>query len=201
MAQLNFNAIGHLFQEGLCNVHAAYETALASLTDRLSVIEDQYINDLAAVRDGADPYIRDDDGTELYTYEQAYEINLSNAETARRVGQIAFIVILHHFWERQCNRWMGTTDYKADAAYEFLKARGLTVDRAALEILRKACNTVKHDSQTLHKTNPELFYPAAGSRKTPNYEETLIVDDAFLDSLFDAVRNSGPNISSTAKLW
>lgn len=199
MVAFNFNADGYVFETGLKNIRAAYDASLASLNDLIAQVEHRHLLQEMAVATGADPYVREDDGTPLHHYGQVYELELDDAHDSLRTAQTAFIVILHHFWERQCDKWMESDkNYDAKRAYSYLEARGLTIDRAELEILRKASNTIKHNSDQLYKSNRELFDFMAGKRPQPNYEATLKVTDAFIDRLFTAVRNSGPTIHSPA---
>lgn len=173
MARLKFNVAGYVFEMGLDQLRRAYDKTMAALEDERRRLELDFCDFRAAEAAGEAASVDyDASGEPLYRREQLHEMLLENAEAALHIGRNAYVVALHHHWEKRCKAWMEEEHYRYGEAYRCLKKHGLSVDNRGLETLRKACNAIKHGGA-----------------------ERRIGADA-VDAMFNAVRSSG--ITSTS---
>jgi hypothetical protein len=163
-----FNMDGYIFEQELDDIRRAYEATIAALEKQHSDLEGnslEFQRALAAGETEAAEY--DEHGEKLYDYEDLHEMRIKAAVATIIIARQAYVVILHHYWEKCCNAWMQTgEDYKWEKACDCLDSHGLLVDRDGLEKLRKACNTIKHN-------NPLQLRPCD------------------VDRMFEAVKTSG----------
>lgn len=193
---------GWLFQAKLEDLRYAYVAARkASDTDR-SRLEQEWEAFEAEIDAGkASLYEKDEYGQTVVDYgDQFSDIN-ARIESALSLVRQAFVISLHHFWEREINRFMRTRHYDAEKAYEALEAENLPVQRAELERLRLACNVSKHSegksAAVLFASNPEMF-KLDTAHDRPSYDNLLVADED-VERFFTAVRKSGFRRQETIK--
>jgi hypothetical protein len=168
MARLPFNMRGYIFQKGLSDIRRAYDTTIIALESNRAKLANDLSDFQRAVSDGeTDAWEYDENGEGLYSRESMQELLIEDATSTITIAREAYVVILHHYWEKQCKELMQAKQYKACKAYNHLLADGFAIDRSNLEKLRSACNEIKHGNQP------------------PN----LCAHD--VDQMFEAVRISG----------
>ncbi len=173
MATLPFNLCGYIFQKGLGDIRRAYDaTIMAPESNRAKLASD--LSDLErAVSAGETSAWENDEYDEpLYSRERLHELLIEDATSAITVAREAYVVILHHYWEKRCKEWMRVSDYKYSQAYQNLRSYGLAIDQSNLETLRTTCNAIKHENQRLNICAHEV------------------------DQMFEAVKVSGIQIDS-----
>jgi hypothetical protein len=168
MARLLFNARGYIFQKGLSDIRRAYDTTIIALESNRAKLANDLSDFQRALSVGkTDAWEYDEDGEALYSREGMHELLIDDATSTINIAREAYVVILHHYWEKQCKELMQERQYKACEAYNYLQAYGLAIDQSNLETLRLTCNKIKHGDQP------------------PN----LCAHD--VDQMFEAVRISG----------
>ncbi len=172
MARLHFNVAGYTFETGLDQLRRAYDKTTAALEEERCRLEIDLQNVRAAGEAEAMEY--DASGEPLYRREQLHEMLLEDAAAALCIARSVYVVALHHYWEKCCKSWMEARDYDYEEAYRRLRRHGLSVDSHGLEVLRKACNRIKHRDFELR------------------------IEADAVDAMFDAVRSSGITSASTA---
>ncbi|MFF0948338.1 hypothetical protein ACFYE9_11890 [Rhizobium leguminosarum] len=200
---LQMNTVrGWLFQAKLDDLRHAYAAARSSCDHDRARLEQQWAAFQAQVDVGtAVLYEEDEDGQIIYDYSEHFGDTNAEIESALSLVRQAFVISLHHLWEREINKFMKTKKYEPKEAYHALEAVGLIVQRDELERLRLACNVAKHSegrsADELFATNPEMFKLDDAYDK-PAYDN-LIVTDADLESFFASVVKSGFQRQSTFK--
>lgn len=171
MTRLPINIVGYIFQKGLDDIRRAYDTTITVLEEnRAKRASDLSDFERALSAGEMDAWEYDEDGEELYRRESLYQLLIEEALSEIAVAREAYVVILHHYWEKRCKEWMQLKkrqNYIACEAYEHLQALGLAVDQLSLETLRLTCNEIKHGNEA------------------PN----LSAND--VDRMFEAVKTSG----------
>ena len=152
MARLPFNMRGYIFQKGLSDIRRAYEATIIALESNRAKLANDLSDFERAVSAGeTDACEYDEDGEILYSHERMHELLIEDATSTITVARDAYVVILHHYWEKQCKEWMQlkkkSDKYILCNAYKHLQARGLVVDQSNLETLRITCNEIKHGNQ------------------------------------------------------
>lgn len=173
MARIYFDVNSYEFKKGLESIRDAYGATVAELDRRYLLVIGEGERYRREVEAGLKPDAEWDDDRVLYTYADLYKHQEEEAAAALPIAMQAYVVILHHYWEKWCKRTLCQKQYKAQEAYASLQASGSTVDVDGLENLRKAANAIKHD-----------------------HELTTPLDDAMMRRLFEAVRASGPDVGS-----
>lgn len=173
MARLLFNLWGYLFQKKLSDIRSAYDATIMALESNRSKRASDLSDFERAVSAGeTDAWEYDEHGEALYSREKMHEFLIEEATSTITVARKAYVVILHHYWETQCNEWMQVKDYKFCKAYKDLRSHGLAIKDSKLEDLRKKCNVIKHENKPL----------------------SLSAHD--VDQMFEAVKISGIQIDS-----
>jgi len=148
MARLPFNLCGYIFQKELNDIHRAYDATIMALeSNRAKLASDLSDFERAVAAGETDAWEYDEHGEALYSRERMHELLIEDATSTITVAREAYVVILHHYWEKRCKEWMQLKQYKACKAYEHLQGHGLAVDRCNLETLRATCNEIKHGNQ------------------------------------------------------
>lgn len=188
-----------LFGSKIDDLAKAYAAARKASDDERVSLEARWKTFQADVVAGkAEMVEEDEDGRLVYDHGEHFGELDSEVETALSLVRQAFVISLHHLWEREINSYMKTKHYDQEAAFAALAAEGLNVEVAELDRLQLACNVAKHSSGNsatkLFQKHPALF--KIDSVFTEPEYANLIVTDADLDSFFDAVRKSGFQPSS-----
>ncbi len=148
MARLPFNIRGYMFQKELSDIRRAYDATIMALESNRTKLASELLDFQRAVTVGeASEWEHDENGEVLYSRERMHELLIEDATSTITVAREAYVVILHHYWEKRCKEWMCVTNYKFCKAYKHLQAYGLAVDQSNLEILRSTCNEIKHGNQ------------------------------------------------------
>ncbi len=187
-----------LFKSGLDRLEGTYRLSI-ELPEDTKRKADETARQAFGLKPGQTPpevYTQEDGlpspdfGDELYTIE--YE-----AEATSSLVREAFLISLFHFWERQSNLWLGVrgATYNHQSTIGWLQTHGYTLDEPTIRRLELAANCAKHGPgracDTLYALDPTFFAPPAiqsmGSSR--NFVQTTI---PMMDSLFSAVRQSGP---------
>jgi hypothetical protein len=119
----------------------------------------------------------------------------------------AFVIALFHVWERNANRWCGVDNYNEDGTFALLKALGRDPNKDKLITLKLLANCLNHGKSSkpsgacnqLHVKCPNLFNLANPSEQPS--DSNLVISEALLDDLFQAVVQSGPPASSFNESW
>lgn len=174
------------------HIQQAYDVTIAALENQLSCSKAERVAHLRAVEEGsADPYEYDGDEP-LYRKEDLHDLLVDAAASTLPIALSAYVIVLHHFWEKSCVEWMATKKYVADDAYTWLQGQGLTVDVEQLEVLRDSANTLKHNADKLFKRRPDLFHePSGNDLAKRNYAELLNLQKEDIVRMFKAVATSG----------
>ena len=107
---------------------------------------------------GEDQTVYEDDETgQTFDYGEYTGEQRSNADETLRIVREAFLLSLHHYWEKQVRRWMKVKEYEQDKALTWLKAEGLTPDKHNLDVLRMAANCIKHNNKAFYNKYPKFF--------------------------------------------
>jgi hypothetical protein len=195
MAKCFFNLHGYIFEQGLGDIRRAYDATIAALEgqrERAHADRLEFQRAFAAGEVGSTEY--DDAGNRLYDYEELHDLLIEQAASSIPVARQAYVVILHHYWEKCCGSWMqtGQKRYNHKDAYAWLTAHDLAPDRDALETLREATNVIKHNSAALYKRRPDLFsFPDGTPVAHPDFLAALSLTSDDIDYVFAAVKNSG----------
>jgi hypothetical protein len=148
MARLPFNMRGYIFQKELSDIRRAYDATIMALESNRAKLASDLSDFQRAVSVGeTSEWEYDEDGEVLYSHERMHELLIEDATSTITVAREAYVVILHHYWEKRCKEWMQLKQYKACKAYKYLQAHGLAVDQSNLETLRSTCNKIKHGNQ------------------------------------------------------
>ena len=198
MAPFNFNWYGYRFQKGLTDIRRAYDATIAALEKQHENAQSEMLKLQRAVAAGElDPTEYDGDGEPLYAKEQYQEIVIEDAAATIPIARRSYVVVIHHYWERNCDQWMQRKKaYSPEAAYTWLEERGISVDRDNLEFLRLASNTIKHNSPKLAEKNPALFQISNSVIEKPHYHDALRLQEIHIDRMFDAVGQSGLQVDT-----
>jgi hypothetical protein len=140
----------------------------------------------------------DEDGNSIGSYgehlgEIAYE-----SEQVLNIVRMAFTISLNHFVEVQIGEKLNGK-YTQAKAFAWLKSQGWTPDEERLNELRHAANCAKHggtqSASQLYPLRPDLFDrdKIEGWGADPSYDN-LVIKDEHLQSFFEAVRNSVPQL-------
>lgn len=192
---LQMNTVrGWLFQAKLEDLRSAYAAARKASDNDRSRLEQEWETFKAELDAGtAVLYEEDEDGQIIHDYSEHLGDANAEIESALLLVRQAFVISLHHLWEREIKRFMKTKKYDAQKAYRALEAENLIVQRAELERLRLTCNVAKHSgggsADELFASNPEMFKLDDDCDK-PGYDN-LVVTDADLESFFTSVKISG----------
>jgi hypothetical protein len=148
MARLPFNIRGYIFQKELGDIRRAYDATIMALESNRAKLASDLSDFERAVSVGeTDAWEYDENGEVLYSRERMHELLIEDATSTITIARQAYVVILHHYWEKRCKEWMRVKDYEFCKAYKHLQAQGLAVDRSNLERLRATCNKIKHGNQ------------------------------------------------------
>lgn len=199
MAKLRFNLHGYVFEKGLADIRRAYDATIATLEKQhMDRVGDslEFQRALAAGETGPSEY--DESGEKLYDYEQLHEMLIEEMASSILVAREAYVVILHHYWEKRCDEWMQTKGhYDSTRAHAWLGAHGLTIDHCGLATLREASNTIKHNNAALFKRRPDLFkQPGPRSGSKVDYANWLQLNPTDINRMFEAVKTSGIQIDT-----
>jgi hypothetical protein len=201
LAMALFNLPGYLFEKWLGDVRRAYDAtidALETANIAAAACSLEFDRSLAAGETGASEY--DESGEKLYDYAQLHAMLVEDSASIIPIARQAYVVILHHYWEKRCKEWMESgKKYKhgLSEVYPWLEAQGLAVDRDGLEILREASNTVKHNASNLFKRRPDMFdQPASARAPVSDCASLLRLRPDDIDRMFVAVKKSGPKFDS-----
>jgi hypothetical protein len=187
------------YEYALKELRRAYEASREAIdADMLSI--NRRMDDHIATK----PEIEDED--DQYNFEM-FQDHLIDAyhetETALRLVKEGFVVILHHFWERQALSWYTFTaeKYQYGVAYKMLPKAGFKIDKAGLEKLRKTSNVIKHDSSELYGKHKEMFTIDLDEDFKKNaksgYYPWLKISDEVMGDFFDTLLVCGPDAIST----
>lgn len=204
MVEFCFNMRGYAFQRGLEDMRRAYDATMNVLHLHEENAQDDLLLTRRLIEQGDKyPYEVDESGEHLYLHEALHEMTIEQNANARRIALNAYIVMLHHYWEKAVDDWRLAkrgNNYKAGREYDWLEAVGLAPDRPALEFLRKASNTIKHNNPELFNDLPNLFAASKGNAYRPDYAEALRLTEQHFTGLYEAVLASGLQIDSMIEL-
>ena len=142
------NMRGYIFQKGLSDIRRAYDATIMALeSNRAKLVSDLSDFQRAVSVGEASEWEYDEDGEMLYSHERVHELLIEDAASTITVAREAYVVVLHHYWEKRCKEWMCGKAYKFCKAYKYLQTYGLAVDRSNLEMLRSTCNEIRHGNQ------------------------------------------------------
>ncbi|WP_457092062.1 hypothetical protein [Microvirga sp. P5_D2] len=183
-----------LFRSKIDDLAMAYAAARKASDDERVSLEARWKTFQADVAAGKAEMVEEyEDGQLVYDHGEHFGELDSEVETALSLVRQAFVISLHHLWEREINSYMKTKRYVQEAAFAALAAEGLNVEVVELDRLQLTCNVAKHSSGNsatkLFKKHPTMFN-VDSVHKEPGYAN-LIVTDADLESFFEAVRKSG----------
>lgn len=197
MVNFKFSMRGYVFQQGLEDLRRAFDATMRAVHTAHENAQADWLRDHIAIEAGQlSANIYEDDHF-LYSRETLHELLIEQAAAAIPVAINAYVVMLHHYWEKSVDHWRNATNhYKHAREYDWLESKGLTPDREGLELLRKATNTIKHNNSELHTDRPELFRMAAGSAVRPDYAGGLHLSDVDFIRLLMAVKSSGFDIAN-----
>jgi hypothetical protein len=187
----------HLFRYGVDELRRAYEAAREASDRSRTRLNREWEQLEAEVAAGRDSFFEEDEeGRVIYDRGEHAGEMAAEIEGVLRIVREAFMISLHHFWERELTAKMKVSCNGAEA-FAFLKSMGSNPNEAALMALQLATNVAKHSegrsAEKLYKLRPELFDTGAMARsKDPPGYEYLRVTDQILDEFFEAVRTSGP---------
>ena len=205
MALFPFSLRGYAYQKSLDDMRSAFKATMNALYAE----HEKNLAGLAAIKTreeaGEDVAEYDENGDFLFLHETAQEMRIDQSEFALRSARNAFVVMLHHLWEKAAIDWQGKkpgAHYKFDNSYNSLEMKGFKLDRDMLEFLRKACNAIKHNNNELYEDYKEygLFATLQDNVSGIDYASALRLDDFHIEELIDALKASGLHIHSTIKL-
>jgi hypothetical protein len=125
------------------------------------------------------------------------ELDEVDTRDAITVARNAFAVMLHHHWEKHCDRWMmNKGNYNGAKAYAWLASHAIHVDKVGLELMRKLSNTIKHNSDALISDHPELFDLSIIESRPRYFEAALRIADSDIHRMIESLRTSGPKPES-----
>ncbi|MCW3848843.1 hypothetical protein OF829_16525 [Sphingomonas sp. LB-2] len=190
---------GYVFQKGLDDLRRAFEATMATIHTAHENAQADWLADKKAIEAGVLEAGVYEDRDFLYDRETLHELLIEQSRAAIPIAINAYVVILHHFWEKAVDDWRMAKrgkNYDAKREYAWLESHGLAPDRAALEFLRKAANTIKHNNPELYVDHSHLFNMGNGSAARPDYAGGLRLADGDFLRLLDSVRASGLQITS-----
>lgn len=197
MAEFKFSMRGYVFQQGLKDLRRAFDATMQAVHTAHENAQADWLRDRTGIEAGelsANVY---EDDYFLYSRETLHKLLIEQAAAAIPVAINAYVVMLHHYWERSVDHWRNAkNNYKHTREYDWLESKGLTIDREGLEFLRKATNTIKHNNSELHAERPELFRMGAGNAIRSDYAAGLSLADKDFIRLLEAVQLSGFDIAS-----
>lgn len=197
MVEFRFSMRGYVFQQGLKDLRRAFDATMQAVHTGHEKAKADRLRDSKAIEAGqlsANVYEVEHF---LYSRETLHKLLIEQAAAAIPVAINAYVVMLHHYWEKSVDRWRDATNhYKHTREYDWLESKGLTLDREGLEFLRKATNTIKHNNSELHTDRPELFRMGTGNAVRPDYAGGLCLADSDFIRLLVAVQSSGFDVTT-----
>ena len=197
MVEFRFSMRGYVFQQGLKDLRRAFDATMQAVHTAHEKAKADWLRDSKAIEAGqlsANVYEVEHF---LYSRETLHKILIEQAAAAIPVAINAYVVMLHHYWEKSVDHWRNATNhYKHTREYDWLESKGLNLDREGLELLRKATNTIKHNNSELHTDRPELFRMGTGNAVRPDYAGGLCLADSDFIRLLVAVQSSGFDVTT-----
>jgi hypothetical protein len=147
----------------------------------------------------------DEDGEFLYYHDEAQTMLTDQSRFALRSARNAFVVMLHHLWEKAVDDWRDAKprdNYQSKKAYAWLETRGFELDREALEFLRMAASAIKHNNCDLWEKHKHdgLFAISDNNVAGVDFATALRLEDDHIEQLIDALQGSGLHTNGTIGL-
>lgn len=205
MVKFPFSLRGYLYEKSLDDMRSAFQATMRALHTE----HENNLAEMAAIQrreaEGQVGAEYDDDGEFLYCHTDAQEMRIDQSEFALRSARNAFVVMLHHLWEKAVDGWREAKpkdNYNAAKAYSWLEDHGFKIDRDALEFLRMACNAIKHNNSDLWEKHKHdgLFAVSDNHVQGVDFATALRLDDRHIEDLIDALKFSGLHLQSTTGL-
>ncbi len=190
-----------LFRQSMDELEEAYASARSAADSTRERLNREWEEFKREVDEGhAKLYEENDDGQVVYDHGDEMWNRDQQAEGVLKLVREAFVISLHHFWEREINRRSKRTRYEKKKAFKFLEEAGLQLEKESLTALRLAANVAKHSeggsADDLYLLRPDLFDAKAIKEGEKPGFSTLIITDEVAARFFEAVRRSGPRVPS-----
>lgn len=189
----------------LDDMRSTFRSTIHALHTRQNINVAELASILERIEAGGPAAEYNDEGEFLYYHEDVNAMRIDQTEFALRTVRNAFVVMLHHLWEKAVQTWRGAKpndQYCADDAYYWLERKGIKLDREGLEFLRMACNAIKHNNRALWNKHKDggLFAIPASDMGDADFATTLRLEDHHIEQLIDVLKQSGLHTSSTIDL-
>lgn len=205
MAKFPFSMRGYFYEKSLEDMRSAFRATIRALQTE----HENNVSELLTIQmraEGGEPAAEyDEDGELLYYHEDAQAMRIDQSTFALRSARNAFVVMLHHLWEKAVDDWREAKpkdNYEPKKAYAWLEAKGFELDRETLEFLRMASNAIKHNNRDLWETHKHdsLFAISDNSVTGVDFAAILRLEDYHIEQLIDALKSSGLHMTSTTGL-
>lgn len=204
MAALEFNWFGYEYQDGIQILRRSFEVgenALRAEVERAYNEIDAYDKKFP---DGNDPSIvYDDNGcTEFDPRDHLIYTSLM-LERAQASHRKAFAITLYHHWERGAREWSNKMHGKSSSLIKAVQDIGVAIDPKIVDI-SVLVNTLKHNASIwgwpLYEMRPDWFSNSfKPDRQHIDWFDSVLLQDAAMDEIFQIVSDSGPNFKTT--MW
>lgn len=133
-------------------------------------------------------------------YKRAYEDALvgwmEEEESTLSIVRMAFVISIHHFFERHMLGEMNVTKYDQSKVFSYLKGCGFTPQEVELNELRLLANCAKHSeglsASKLYDLRPDMFDDSKIRAGHKPSQYTLAISDTHVSYFFAAVKKSIP---------
>jgi hypothetical protein len=130
-------------------------------------------------------------------YENYLSDMVHQQEQVLSIVRLAFVISLHHYFEKQMLEQLDAENYVQSNAISLLKGYGWEPLETQLNELRLAANCAKHSkgksAEQLYALRSDMFGPSKIKMDFKPGYDNLALSDAHVESFFDAVRKSVPS--------
>jgi hypothetical protein len=205
MAKFPYSMRGYLYEKSLEDMRSAFRATMRALHTE----HENNIDKLRAIQrrvEAGEPTAEyDEDGHFLYYHEDAQGMRADQSLFALRSARNAFVVMLHHLWEKAVDDWREAKpkdNYNAQKAYSWLESSGFAIDRDALEFLRTASNAIKHNNRDFwdRYKHQGLFAISDNAVDGVDFATAMRLEDRHVEQIIDALKGCGLRMDSTTGL-
>lgn len=183
----------YFYHDELIGLKECYQTAEAAMESRRTSARKDIEDYQQQLANGAEwEGERDDDGSILWSRNDALDIAEFNAYLAINTLRESFVVTLFHFWEKSAREWTGSDERDYRKIKRLVRKLGYHV-HPELNVLNKLTNYLKHSNpKLLDELHPLAKYLFRSEGIPKGKRGPLQITSTHLNRFFDIVTLSGP---------
>jgi hypothetical protein len=203
MAQLNFNVLGFIYQDGIRNLRKMWDAASEGLNRHLQAAYDEVELYDRSVKTGTPAQIECDDetGQVIYDHRDTLIYHTTTAEEAKSTLNKSIVITAFHHWERSARDWTRMPQNKNFFELRTaVTAKGYPVSND-LVILYLLANLLKHANPkhgaVLYEKRRDFFRRDFDpSHARIEWFEEIDLSDDQVTEIFDTLAACGPTAES-----